>query len=104
MSNLELTFFGLTLSHRTHMFNQIHEILFYGQGGYNYDVVYNMPIWLRKFTFNKLKDYNNKINNQESEDNVQKSIAAMKSVGATKDKPPINKISPPTYVTKASKK
>jgi hypothetical protein len=28
----------------------------------------------------------------------------MKSVGATKDKPPINKISPPTYVTKASKK
>jgi hypothetical protein len=63
-----------------------------------------MPIWLRKFTFNKLKSYYEKQNNAESEDNVQKSIAAMKSVGATKDKSPIGKVSPPTYISKASKK
>jgi len=86
------------------MFNQIHEILFYGQGGYNYDVVYNMPIWLRKFTFNKIKSYYDKINNQENQDNVQKSITAMKSAGATKNITPTGKITPPTYVTKASKK
>jgi hypothetical protein len=63
-----------------------------------------MPIWLRKFTFNKMKGYYEKQNNAENGDNVQKSIAAMKSVGATKPKTSIGKISPPTYVTKASKK
>ena len=104
MSSLELTFFGLTSNYRAHIFNQIHEILFYGQGGYSYDVVYNMPVWLRTFTYNKLKNYYDKVNNQENTNNVEKSIENMKSVGATRDKLPIKKISPPTYVTKASKK
>jgi hypothetical protein len=63
-----------------------------------------MPIWLRNFTFKKLQEHYNKINNVENEDNVQKSISAMKSVGATKDKASTNKISPPNYVTKALKK
>jgi hypothetical protein len=63
-----------------------------------------MPVWLRTFTYNKLKNYYDKINNQENTNNVEKSIENMKSVGATRDKLPIKKISPPTYVTKASKK
>jgi hypothetical protein len=63
-----------------------------------------MPIWLRRFTFHKLKSHYDTINNQENQDTVQKSIAAMKSVGATKDRQPVKTISPPTYVTKASKK
>ncbi len=101
---LGLTFFGLTPEYRGTIFNQIHEILFWGQGGYDYATVYSMPIWLRKFTFHKLKSHYDKISNQENADNVQKSISAMKSVGSTKDKLPTNKISPATYVTKASKK
>jgi hypothetical protein len=104
MSSLELTFFGLTSNYRAYLFNQIHEILFHGQGGYSYDVIYNMPVWLRNFTYNKLKSHYDKINNQENTNNVEKSIKNMKSVGATRDKLPIKKISPPTYVTKASKK
>jgi len=82
----------------------MHEILFHGQGGYSYDVIYNMPVWLRNFTYNKLKSHYDKINNQENTNNVKKSIENMKSVGATRDKLPTKKISPPTYVTKASKK
>lgn len=101
---MELAFFGLTPEHRGNIFSEIHEIVFHGQGGYDWDTIYNMPIWLRKFTFNKIKSYYDKVNNQENQDNVQKSIAAMKSVGATKDKTPVGKITPPTYVTKASKK
>lgn len=31
--------------------------MFHGQGGYDWSTVYNMPIWLRKFTFRKLSDY-----------------------------------------------
>ena len=54
---LILTFFGLTSDYRFYLFKQIHEILFYGKGGYDYDTVYNMPIWLRKFTFKLINDY-----------------------------------------------
>jgi len=86
------------------LFTQIHEIVFHGKGGYSWGTVYDMPIWLRRFTYKQIQDYFIKINNQGNEDNVQKSINAMKSVGATKDKSPIGKIAPPTYVTKASKK
>ena len=101
---MDLAFFGLTPNHRGPIFNEIHEIVFHGQGGYDWNTVYNMPIWLRKFTFNKIKAYYDKQTNQESNDNVQKSITAMKSVGSVKNKTPIGKVSPPTYVTKASKK
>lgn len=49
---------------RRSVFDQIHEIVFHGQGGYDYATVYNMPIWLRKFTFNKLKEWYEKQNNK----------------------------------------
>ena len=29
----------------------------HGKGGYNWETVYNMPIWLRKFTYNSIKEY-----------------------------------------------
>jgi hypothetical protein len=58
---LDLTFFGLTLQNvsnfRASLFSEIHEIVFHGNGGYDYSTVYNMPVWLRKFTFNKLQDH-----------------------------------------------
>lgn len=50
------TFFGLTQEYRYHFFKQIHEIVFYGRGGYDYDTVYNMPIWLRNTTFKFIQD------------------------------------------------
>ena len=40
----------------------IHEIVFHGNGGYDYNTVYNMPIWLRKFTFKKIQDHFDKAN------------------------------------------
>lgn len=58
---MDLTFFGLTSDlakqHRFNLFTQIHEIVFHGQGGYDWETVYNMPIWLRKFTFHKMKTH-----------------------------------------------
>ena len=56
-----LTFFGLTLDTapqvRLNLFTQIHEIVFYGKGGYDWDTVYNMPVWLRKFTLSKIEEH-----------------------------------------------
>jgi len=54
---LGLPFFGLTQQYRVNLFTQIHEIVFHGKGGYDYDTVYGMPIWLRNFTFKKMNDY-----------------------------------------------
>jgi len=69
---LDLAFFGLTsevIPHlRASLFHQIHEIVFHGQGGYDWDTVYNMPVWLRKYTFNKMKEYYDKQNQQQNED------------------------------------
>lgn len=79
----------------------IHEIVFHGNGGYDWDTIYNMPIWLRKFTFNKLKEWYEKENSQEQDDIIEQSIKNMKSAGSTAKS---SKIQPPPYVTKASKK
>lgn len=58
-----LAFFGLTTINeeiqqiRINLFSLIHQIIFHGKGGYDYDTVYNMPIWLRKFTYHELKKF-----------------------------------------------
>ena len=75
---LVLTFFGLTSTHRINLFSQIHEIVFHGKGGYDWETVYNMPIWLRKFTFNKMKEFYNK--EQEAVDE-QNGVLTNKNVG-----------------------
>lgn len=50
-------FFGLTREYRIQLFSQIHEMIFHGNGGYNYATVYHMPIWLRNFTFKKIQEH-----------------------------------------------
>ena len=42
---------------RLSIFKQIHEIVFHGKGGYDYNTIYNMPIWLRRFTFKEINDF-----------------------------------------------
>jgi len=58
---LGLSFFGLTsntiLESRSALFTQIHQIIFYGKGGYDWHTVYNMPIWLRRFTFHQIHQH-----------------------------------------------
>jgi hypothetical protein len=68
---LDLTFFGLTPEYRLSLFKQIHEIVFHGNGGYDWHTIYNMPIWLRNFTFNSLKKYYDEQNEQiEAQNNI----------------------------------
>ncbi len=42
------------MSYRKYLFDQIDDIVTYGNG-YDYATVYEMPVWLRRYTFNKLK-------------------------------------------------
>ncbi len=59
-----LAFFGLTPTsakeYRVKFLSQIHEICFFGQGGYSWTEVYDMPLWLRKFVYGKIKQHYDK--------------------------------------------
>ena len=49
----------------------MNEIVFHGKGGYSWDTVYEMPIWLRNFTFQKLKEWYDKEQEQIEKQNNQ---------------------------------
>jgi hypothetical protein len=66
-----LAFFGLTPEYRQSIFSQIHEIVFHGNGGYDWHTLYNMPIWLRNFTFKKIEEWYKK---QEEAQNKQQNM------------------------------
>ena len=67
---------------RKSLFTQIHEIVFHGQGGYDYETIYNMPVWLRKFTFETIKKWYEEQNTQD-EDNMERSIQNIKQAQAS---------------------
>jgi hypothetical protein len=97
---LGLDFFGLTTNiipeYRKNVFTQIHEIVFHGKGGYNWETVYNMPIWLRKFTFHKLNEYYEKEN--------QAMEQARKDPNKQTIIDPSGKVTPPNFKQKTSYK
>ena len=82
------------------LFTTIHEILFHGNGGYDYMTIYNMPIWLRKFTYNKLKEYYD-----ESKKQNENLLVNEENPNIVKDRSDIlkNINKDPTYVLKAPK-
>ena len=88
---LELPFFGLTPEYRANIFNQIHEIVFHGKGGYSFETVYDFPIWLRRFTFRTILDWYEKENKEQEKASGQNSILQN------------GKIKAPDYSTKASR-
>ena len=65
ISQLGLAFFGLTLDNvqevRMNLFKSLHSIIFHSKGAYDYYTIYNMPIWLRKFTFKEIQDLLNEV-------------------------------------------
>ena len=67
-----LTFFGLTSEYRAALFKQIHEVVFHGKGGYDWHTVYNMPIWLRRYTYQEISEW---YEEQNKRNEPQKSTA-----------------------------
>lgn len=90
-----LTFFGLNNEYRMGLFNQIHEIVFHSKGAYSWDIIYNMPIWLRNFTFNKIRKYYE----DEAKINEPKSLESLMKDKIKIHKPDIFEKNP-TYSTK----
>ena len=78
---------------------EIHDLVYHGNGGFVHSEVYNMPIWLRKFTFKKIQDHFDKAN-KSNKPNKGDLASEETKAAASKNR----KISPPSYVTKAAKK
>jgi hypothetical protein len=87
------------------MFEQIHDIVFHGNGGYDWFTIYEMPIWLRNFTYNQISDYYKEKNTKASKNQNQNGNVQLDWANPDKSKiPSTPKISPPSYMTKMSKK
>jgi hypothetical protein len=72
----------------------MNEIVFHGKGGYAWNTVYEMPIWLRNFTFKKLKEWydkeqeqidiqNNQLTNKTATEIVRPNIPADSTYNTT---------------------
>jgi hypothetical protein len=93
---LDLTFFGLTSSSaaqaRFALFSNIHQIVFHGKGGYDYHTVYNMPIWLRKFTFSEIKKYYDEENKSQQNSVGNNQNVAINTDGTVADRSLFNNV------------
>lgn len=106
MFRLELLFSGLTSEYRISVFKQIHEIVFHGNGGYDWNTIYHMPIWLRNFTYQQLVEHYEKQNNTNSQGKtvVEQNRETLQQSGFTSNNKNVdNQVQVPTYVTNASK-
>jgi hypothetical protein len=49
-----LTFFGLTPDYKITIYNEVHDLTYHGGGGFTYSEVYNMPIYLRRYSIQRI--------------------------------------------------
>jgi hypothetical protein len=92
---LGLTFFGLTPNYRKNLFRQVHEIVFHGNGGYSYEDVYLMPIWLRNYTFQLINEHYEKQAEEAEKSSGKQQLTNNKKFGPD--------VKNPSYTTKARK-
>ena len=71
-------FFIQSTPSRESLFRILHEIVFHGNGGYDWHTVYNMPIWLRNFTFQSIKDFIEKQNEAKAKAQGKQTAAPAK--------------------------
>ncbi len=59
---LQHSFFGLELNYKPILHDEIFTLIYHSHGGFNWDDVYSMPIWLRRFYIKKLVETKNEEN------------------------------------------
>ena len=57
-------FFGLTPSYKFQVYDEVHDLVYYGKGGFLYSEVYNMPIHIRRYHIRKINDLHEKDNEE----------------------------------------
>jgi hypothetical protein len=77
----------------------LHEIVFYGKGGYTWFDVYNLPVSTRRFIYNKIVEAYEETNKGDSAENAVEQGKQMAELLRNEN----NRIKP-TYQTKVSQK
>jgi hypothetical protein len=73
---LEQTFFGFKPEHQVQLHDQLYELLIAGEGRWDWDTIYNLPLHLRKFWISK-------INKQRTADAERAEQQAQKAANAS---------------------
>jgi hypothetical protein len=99
---LGLSFFGLTsidqaAKAKLAIYKQIHQICFFGKGGYSWPVIYNMPVYLRRFIFEEMRQFyeeekaaNEKAMKKTSRAGSSSETQTFNMGSPTKGKPPVS--------------
>jgi|TARA_B110000908_G_C9919121_1_gene298840 hypothetical protein len=56
------------------MFNQIHDLIFHGGGGFIHSEVYNMPVWMRNYHIDRINQHNKKQQEEYDKANGQEEL------------------------------
>jgi hypothetical protein len=67
----EHPFFGLRPEYRRALHSNIFDLIYHGNGGFNFSDVYNMPVWARKFYMSKIVEFK-QIEKKAYEDRTKK--------------------------------
>ncbi len=88
------------------LFSQIHDIIFNSKGAYEWNTIYEMPRWLRQFTFNKLQDFYTKENDRHiaQMNNASNNVSNLVDSQGRVDKQKASEVIVPDYVSKMVKK
>lgn len=63
--NINGNFFGVTPEYRTNMMEEVFLISYYGQGGFSREDIYNMPVYERKWSLQRIQEEVEKKNEAE---------------------------------------
>ena len=69
------------------MFAMIHDVVYHGNGGFDWDTVYHMPIWLRRFTYNRIASYVKDQNDAQQNSSQQTAGGTTRQIDFTKPPP-----------------
>tara|TARA_Y100000114_G_C11711196_1_gene303577 strand:- start:122 stop:376 length:255 start_codon:yes stop_codon:yes gene_type:complete len=79
-------FFGLTPKYKLQVYQEVHDLVYYGNGGFIYSEVYQMPIHIRRYHIRKI-DVLHKKQNEE----LQKARESSNTTSSVPKMPNINK-------------
>lgn len=70
------TFFGLSDNYRPMLHQEIFSLIYHGKGGFTWQDVYSMPVWLRKF-YIKLANEEVRRHNEQIEESKSSKTSPM---------------------------
>ena len=76
---LDQTFFGFNPQYRVQLHENIFNLLWHGEGRWDWDTIYNMPIFLRKFYIKRVNSIIQERIDRAEQQQKQRSRTATKS-------------------------